>query len=151
MKKSELRKIIIEEIKKIHEAYSSSIIKWKDNSTLMELVDYTKEKTNSNDFVYQEWFSMDGESIDFKHKYSTDVFYTIAVNNDGKIYLNFNNKKIIKTQSLADPTKNYQTTSAYRFRTESKKLRNYYDNINKAKSAIDKYFKSLKEKGFPLI
>jgi len=152
MKKSELRNLINEEIKKIIiESYSSSITKWKDNSMLMELVNYIKDKTNFNNFMYQEFLSNEGETIDLKHPNSIDVFYSIAVNEAGKIYLNFYNKKIIKTQSLADPTKNYQTTSAYRFKSESKKLRNYYDNINKAKLAIDKYFNSLKEKKFPLI
>ena len=51
---------------------------------------------------------------------------------------------IIPGESLADPSKAYQTTSARKFKKQKRKLDKFYSDINKAKKDMDKFFKEVK-------
>jgi hypothetical protein len=69
--------------------------------------------------------------------------YSISVNDNFKITLDFYTEFMNTQQSLDDPTKNYKTTSSKIVKIDKIKLKKEVDNIDKAKKEIDKYFKKL--------
>jgi len=98
--------------------------------------------------IVRRYVSSMGETVDIHRKNDNDNTYTIAVSDNRQVYINFQNKKIIKTQSLADPRAAYQTTSAYRFKTEKAKIARTFPNVHKAKDAMTAYLSKLQSKGY---
>ncbi len=138
-----LRKIIKEELKRLVE---------EENDEINELVEFIKKLINDPRIETKNYNSPTGSVITLYKKHSENS-YDIEKLTKGGIRLLFLNKKIISTNSLADLTKNYQTTSAYNFKTKKIKLDKFYENvkIEKIKSDITKYFDKLKEQGIPVV
>jgi hypothetical protein len=70
--------------------------------------------------------------------------YSVIVRPDfpTEVILNFYEEKEIKSESLADPKKNWRTDSGRIVTLQKKKIKmKDYENENKAKKAIDSFFK----------
>ena len=79
-----------------------------------------------------------------------DTYFDITVDDKGEITLYLYSEHKVNKESLADPRKNYRTTSASTFKLKRYKLNNYYSDIKKAKKAIVRYFNRLNKDGIKL-
>jgi hypothetical protein len=70
--------------------------------------------------------------------------YSVSVRLDipEEIDLDFYEETEVSSESLADPTKNWETTTTRRVKLKKRKLRKIVENENKAKLVIDKFFKN---------
>jgi len=110
-----------------------------------KLAEYLKSKISDN-FTKREnkIGGPDRYDITFNLKNTyLKTYYSISVVPDNlDIYLDFNNEKEISSESLADRTKNYLTTTARKVKTEKKRLRKIANETNVYKE-IDKFFSKL--------
>ena len=75
-------------------------------------------------------------------KKHSNVHYRISVHPDylGNVKLDFYEETILSSESLADPSLNYENTSAKLVKLKKKRLRRNFDNEKKTLKAIDTFF-----------
>ena len=84
--------------------------------------------------------TLEGWEIIFKKKYQPNT-YSITVEPDLSIIINFYEQVEISSESLADPKKTYETTTGRIVKLKRKKLRKHFDDEDKALKAINNFFK----------
>jgi hypothetical protein len=92
----------------------------------------------------KEYQALQGKSVMFSQDIDgngtcVDVIDSSSKSPEEPIYLSMDMVKIIPGESLDDNTKNYRTTSATKFKTKKKKVRNYYKTPALALKAFNKF------------
>ena len=107
-------------------------------SYLASKIDTTKYKKQESKNSISFFRSMQ----DGGEEYFSIEYYTAT--QQPTIFLNLYILRYIKGESLADPAKAYQTTSAHYFKKKKYEVRNMYESIETANKAIDKFLAKIK-------
>jgi nucleoside phosphorylase len=105
---------------------------------------YIHSLINLDKFKKKQYLSDEGNVISYFYsdRNANSYNYEIIFNNkNNEIHLVFEEVLIIPGESLADPKKAYLTTSTRTFKKQKRKLNKFYNDINKAKKDIEKFFK----------
>lgn len=106
-----------------------------------------KIKEILKDFKEKEYNTIGGMVTQFQksNRSGGETVYEIQEITDkshsffGKIYLNFYDLSLQKGESLADPSKNYLTTTASKFKKKKRSLRNYCKDPDEAFKKFEKF------------
>lgn len=101
-----------------------------------------------NDYSYKASERRAGYITASKHDRNGDESFDFIEDHNhpaGKYYVFMQSKMITSSVSLADPKKNYQTTSARRVTTKSIKTVEYTDDFNKYISIVKKHLEKVEK------
>lgn len=111
--------------------------------TFEALVESAKAKLPGYEF--SRYNSIMGDTASFhKSSGSNETMFDFSNNTEkNEIFCVFSSTKIIEGAPLADPTKNFRTTSATRYKTAKKKYRNYVPTPAAAYSKFEKFLAAI--------
>ena len=125
----------------------------KDSPELIKdyIIDIIEKHFNvkERDFEIKESKTIDGEGFNIakKSEAGKSNIYTVQFDSEKYLlYLSLYTEWVVDSTSLADDKLAYKNTSAKKVKTQKKSHREYYEDLNKAKKAIDRYFKNLSKK-----
>lgn len=124
--------------KQLYESHLES-----DNEILNSLADLIESKVRQASKEGPRR-TIKGQEFVIKEKGTSNI-YSVEITENNIIWLHFYTEIIIKGDSLADPSKAYQTTSAHYFKKKKYQLRKDFENEIKAIKAINNYFDKLED------
>jgi hypothetical protein len=126
---------------KLFEEFLNEGIDFNESEALQELTDYTRDLLSK--INHKEKSLNNGNGISFYQEGADEFAIDINKMGNGYIHLYLFSRIEVSSQSLADPKKAYQTTSARIVKHKKTLFRELYNDVDKAKKKISAFVSKL--------